>query len=127
MSSKKSGHNEGIQATHVKGTVIAVGTGAKAEQHNYAGAAPAQQLEELLAQLKKALADVPAAQQADAEVVTELSEELVAKAQQENPSKKILEIKAENLKKAAEALAEVMPTVAAIATQIIGHILMMAK
>lgn len=125
MTKRKSDRNEGIQADSVKADVIAVGRGAQASQHNYGGSAAEQQLKELLEQLSAALAEVPAAQRDDAEIVAELSDELVAKAQEEQPSKKMLEIKAENLKKAAEALAEVAPTVMVIATQIIGQILTM--
>lgn len=121
---KRSEANQGIQANSVKAEVMAVGRGARAVQNRYAGADDSrQQLEALIEQLQKALQDVPADKKEDAEVVSELTKELVDKAGEEQPNRKILEIKGENLKKAAENLAQVAPIVVSIATQIVTAVL----
>lgn len=124
---KKSQGNQGIQADHIDADVIAVGDNAKAVQTNYYSGGPEhEKLTELFEELKKALAAVPTEASEDAEIVNELATELVEKATNEQPSKRMLEIKGEGLKAAAEALKDVTPTVLAIATQIVGHILTMA-
>lgn len=78
-----------------------------------------KELEQLVSQLAEALKEVPADQQEDAELVTELTGELVEATNQPQPKKRMLEIKGENLKKSAENLATVTPTVLTIATQIV--------
>ncbi len=82
-----------------------------------------QQLESLIQQLTDALKQVPQVQTEDAEVVTELTQELVDAANKPQPNQKMLEIKGENLKQAAENLKAVAPIILSIATQIVGHIL----
>jgi hypothetical protein len=121
----RSSKNEGIQANSVQADVIAVGQNAKAQQNKYVNASEAsqKQLDDLLVQLKEALAQVPPDRSDDAQAVTALTEELVQSGKQEKPNPKLLEIKGESLKAAAQNLAAVMPTVLAIATQIVGHIL----
>lgn len=79
-----------------------------------------QQLHALMQQLADALSQLPAAQKEDVEVVQALAQEAVNEAAKDAPNKKLLEIKGENLKKAAENLAAVAP----IAVQIARTLLM---
>lgn len=124
MTDNRSTKNEGIQANNIKAEVMAVGSHAHAEQHKIVQGGDAQAtLDDLLTQLKEALAQVPAAQREDAEAVETLAHDLAQTSSQETPNKKLLEIKAESLKAAAKNLAEVAPTVMLIATQVVNHIL----
>jgi hypothetical protein len=116
--------NEGIQADSVNAEVIAVGRNARAVQNRYGGDALTRAaLDALVAQLNQALGQVPAERQTDADAVAELAQDVIDKAVGEKPNRKTLELKAESLKKAAEGLAGVAPSVLAIATQIVSHIL----
>ena len=125
MTNNRSTKNEGIQANNIKADVIAVGAGATANQTNYAAPSSDAQaaLEKLVADLKTALAQVPPDKQGDAQAVELLSDELLTTSNQEKPNPKVLEIKGEGLKKAAENLASVAPIVLQIAGQIVAHIL----
>ena len=55
-----------------------------------------------------------------------MTEDLVESGKQEKPNKRLLEIKGESLKAAAENLAEVTPTIVTIASQIVKFVLMAA-
>lgn len=123
MSKPKPSKNEGIQADSVKADVIAVGKNAHAEQTNYGTYDPAT-LDDLLSQLSEALGSVPEEQKEDVEAVSVLTEDLVESGKQEKPNKRLLEIKGESLKAAAQNLAEVTPTVLAIASQIVKYVLL---
>ncbi len=126
--SNKSTKNEGIQANNIKAEVIAVGANAHAEQHKYVNSGDFQNsLDELVKQLREALAQIPQEKADDVEVVGALTEELVQAGTQEKPNRKLLEIKGENLKAAAQNLADIAPTVLLIATQIIGQILTLGR
>jgi ElaB/YqjD/DUF883 family membrane-anchored ribosome-binding protein len=85
-----------------------------------------QQLEDLKKQLTEVLQQVATDHpdhQEDAEIVAELTQDLADSAQAEKPRRRMLEIKGENLVKAAENLAKVTPTVVGIAKQIVGLII----
>jgi hypothetical protein len=77
------------------------------------------ELQQLIGQLKEALAHVPAGKEEEAEAVAETAQDLVQSATKEKPNKTKLRISAEGLKKAEETLATVMPAVLTIATQIV--------
>ena len=83
------------------------------------------QLEKLIADLQQTLNQVPEENRKDAEAVAALTTDLVQTSEQEEPNRTVLEIKGEGLKKAAENLAAIAPTVLSIATQIVTHILTM--
>lgn len=77
-----------------------------------------QELEALIGQLSEALEKVPAGKQEEAQAVAETAKALVDTATAEQPNKTMVKITGEGLKQAAQNLAEVMPTVVSIATQI---------
>lgn len=81
-----------------------------------------KELEELVAQLAAALEQVPTERAADAEAVATQTELMVAQASAEKPNKSLLKITGEGLKKAAENIADVLPTVLGIATKIVAVI-----
>jgi hypothetical protein len=76
------------------------------------------QLKQLIADLQAELAKVPPAQAGEAEAVAEAANDAVAKAAKPKPNKTSVQISAEGLKKAAENLAGVLPTVVMIAGKI---------
>jgi methyl-accepting chemotaxis protein len=78
-----------------------------------------KELEKLIGQLSDALQKVPEKDQEHAEAVAETAKALVDTAKAEKPNKTMVQITAEGLKQAAQNLAGVMPTVAAIAGQIV--------
>ncbi|MFW5691400.1 MAG: hypothetical protein ACOCXZ_02755 [Chloroflexota bacterium] len=123
-SSKKSEGNQGIQADRVQAEVMAVGNRAQAIQNNY-NTGGDDALTALIAQLQDALRQVPDDKRDDAEAVDALAKEMTQSASAEKPNKKLLEIKGDALKAAAENLKDVVPAVMAIATQIVSHILAM--
>lgn len=82
-----------------------------------------EKLVELVTQLQQELEKTPEGHDEETQVVAELVQDLTDKSKEEKPNRKILEIKGENLKQAAKNLAEVMPTVLTIATQIVSQIL----
>lgn len=81
----------------------------------HAGDDTRQQLAELVKQLADALTQLPAEQKDDAEVVQSLAQEAIDEVSKEKPNRRLLEIKGENLKKAAENLLAVAPIAAKIA------------
>jgi hypothetical protein len=78
-----------------------------------------QELESLVEALKQALEAAPAEKQEEAQAVAESAKMLVETAKTEKPNRTMIEITGEGLKKAAQNLAEVMPSVVGIATQIV--------
>jgi type VI protein secretion system component VasK len=82
-----------------------------------------QKLERLLTELQQALKTVEADHPDDAKDVADMANELVKTAQAEKPNPAMLQIRAEGLKQAAQTLKDVAPTVLAIATQVVAHIL----
>ena len=85
------------------------------------GADPAAkaELESLVQQLNDALQQVPQHKAEDAEAVAKSAELLVETASAEKPNKTMIQISGEGLKQAAQNIADVMPTVLTIATQIV--------
>jgi hypothetical protein len=77
------------------------------------------ELERLVEELNEALQQVPPDKAEDAEAVAQSAEALVETATQEKPNRTMVEITGDGLKKAAQNLANVMPTVLTIATQIV--------
>lgn len=78
-----------------------------------------KELEVLIGQLSEALQKVPAGREEQAEAVAETAKVLVDTAKAEKPNKTMLQISGEGLKQAAQNLAEVMPAVLTIASQIV--------
>ena len=77
------------------------------------------ELEKLIAQLSDALQEIPVEKQEDAQAVAETAKALVEVAKSEKPNKTMLEITGDGLKKAAQNLAEAMPLVLPLASQIV--------
>jgi len=85
----------------------------------HADAAAKAELTGLLEELKQALAQLPAQKQEEAEAVATAAAELIEKAAAPQPNRTSIQISGEGLKQAAQNLAAVMPTVVAIAAQIV--------
>lgn len=82
-------------------------------------AATRQELEKLIGQLSEALQQLPAEHAEQAQAVAETAKVLVETAKAEHPNKTMLQITGEGLKQAAKNLANVMPAVVTIASQIV--------
>ena len=78
-----------------------------------------RELQELIGQLNEMLQKAPPEKLEEAEAVAETARALVEQAADENSNKTVIQITGEGLKKAAQNLAEVMPAVVTIATQIV--------
>ena len=78
-----------------------------------------RELEKLIEQLNDALQKIPVGKQEDAQAVAETAKALVDVAKSEKPNKTMLEITGDGLKKAAQNLADVMPVVLPLASQIV--------
>lgn len=78
-----------------------------------------EELQALIAQLNETLQRVPPEKSEDAEAVAQTAKMLVETASAEKPNQTSIKITGEGLKQAAQNLADVMPTVVTIATQII--------
>ena len=78
-----------------------------------------KELEKLIEQLNDALQKLPVEKQEDAQAVAETAKALVDVAKSEKPNKTMLEITGDGLKKAAQNLADVMPAVLPLASQIV--------
>jgi hypothetical protein len=78
-----------------------------------------KELEKLIGELSEALQKAPEESQEQAEAVALTAKSLVDAANVEKPNKSLLQISGEGLKQAAQNLAEVMPVVVQIATQIV--------
>jgi hypothetical protein len=81
-----------------------------------------EELQGLVDQLKEALQQTPPDRTEEAKAVAQFAELLVQTATAEKPNKPMLQISGEGLKKAAQNLAEAMPLVLTIATQIVAKI-----
>ena len=79
-----------------------------------------QELAQLIAQLSDLLQKAPEARQEEAEAVAEIAETLVEAAASDKPKKKSIQITGEGLKQAAKNLADVLPGIIVIATQIVA-------
>ena len=82
-----------------------------------------QELGQLIAQLNEVLQKVPEPRQEQAEAVAETAKVLIDSAKSEKPNKTVLQISGEGLKQAAQNLADVLPAVVAIATQIVSTVM----
>ena len=80
------------------------------------------ELKRLIGQLSEALQKVPPEKDEEAEAVAESAKLLIDEVAKEQPNKTMVRISADGLKQAAKNVAEVMPTVLAIATQIVTTI-----
>jgi ElaB/YqjD/DUF883 family membrane-anchored ribosome-binding protein len=78
-----------------------------------------RELKELIGQLNEMLQKAPPDKHEQAEAVAETARALVEQATDERSNKTMIQITGEGLKKAAQTLAEVMPSVITIATQIV--------
>jgi ABC-type transporter Mla subunit MlaD len=85
------------------------------------GASKAE-LQQLIQQLSEALEKAPPQQAEAAQAVAETAKSLVDQAAAAKPNKTMLQITGEGLKQAAQNLADVMPTVLTIATQIVATV-----
>jgi uncharacterized protein YlxW (UPF0749 family) len=85
----------------------------------HADSSEKQALQALVEQLKAELEKAPPELSNEAEAVAQTTEALMEDASAEKPNKTMIEITGEGLKKAAENVAAVMPTVLTIATQIV--------
>jgi hypothetical protein len=81
-----------------------------------------EELEDLIAQLAHVLEQAPPDRAEEAEAVATLTESMVEQATAEKPNRPMLQITGEGLKKAAENIADVLPTVLDIATRIVAVI-----
>jgi hypothetical protein len=86
-----------------------------------------QQIEQLLKALGVELEKAPSEHKDDAEAIEELAKELLKKATKARPNKPTITITAEGLRQAAQNIADVLPAVLPIASQIVTHILTMVK
>ena len=80
------------------------------------------ELVNLIKQLSESLQKVPAEKGEQAEAVAASAQALVEQAKSEKPNKTMLQITGEGLKQAAQNLADVMPAVVTIASQIVMNI-----
>ena len=85
----------------------------------HADEAAKAELQQLISQLNDALQEAPEDKAEEVEAVAQMAETLVDAASSEKPNKMMVQITGEGLKKAAENVAAVMPTVLVIATQIV--------
>ncbi len=83
------------------------------------------ELQNLIVQLNQALENVPKNLKEEAEAVAASAQALVENAKAEKPNKTLLQISGEGLKKAAENLSEIAPTLVGIASQVVTAIMRM--
>jgi ElaB/YqjD/DUF883 family membrane-anchored ribosome-binding protein len=76
------------------------------------------ELQKLIKQLEEALQQIPPGKAQEGEAVAESAKQLVEAATKEKPNRTLVQITAEGLKKAAENIAGVLPTVLPITVQI---------
>ncbi len=77
------------------------------------------ELKRLIEQLNQALQKAPPEKKEEVEAVAETTKSLIDQAKSEKPNKTMIQITGEGLKQAAQNLAEVLPTVMTIASQIV--------
>lgn len=80
------------------------------------------ELKQLIGQLNETLQKVPSEKVEEAQAVAETAKALVDNATAEKPNKTMIQISGEGLKRAAQNLADVMPAVVMIASQIIAAV-----
>jgi methyl-accepting chemotaxis protein len=78
-----------------------------------------QELHSLVEALNQALQQAPPEKQEDAQAVAETARVLIDSAKADKPNKTMVQITGEGLKQAAQNLADVMPAVLGIASQIV--------
>jgi hypothetical protein len=78
-----------------------------------------QELQQLIESLNQALESTPPEKHEDAQAVAETAKVLVETATAEKPNKTMIQITGEGLKRAAQNIAEVAPTIIGIASQIV--------
>ncbi len=103
---------------NIKSTLTNVSQGIGALPHG--DAASKDELKQLIDQLNEALQKAPPGKAEDAEAVAESAKILVEKASEVKPNKTMVQITGEGLKQAAKNIADVLPTVLTIATQIVA-------
>jgi ElaB/YqjD/DUF883 family membrane-anchored ribosome-binding protein len=81
-----------------------------------------EELQKLVKELNEVLQQIPDDRAEEAEAVAQTAEALVDKAAEEKPNRAMIEITSNGLKQAAQKLADVMPTVLTIATQIVSAV-----
>jgi chromosome segregation ATPase len=86
-----------------------------------------QELAQLIAQLSDLLQKAPDARQEQVEAVAEIAGTLVEVTASEKPKKKSIQITGEGLKQAAKNLADVLPGIIVIATQIVAAAIKLGK
>jgi hypothetical protein len=84
-----------------------------------------QELQGLIDQLSQALENIPQSLKDEAEAVAAAAQMLVENAKAEKPNKPFLQISGEGLKKAAENLSQVAPTLVSIAGQVVATVMRM--
>ncbi|MCP4352409.1 MAG: hypothetical protein GY795_43675 [Desulfobacterales bacterium] len=80
------------------------------------------ELEELIKQLSSVLQEAPSDKSDETETITETAKQLVEVATKEKPNKSMVQISASGLKQAAESIADVVPKVLGVVTQIIQFV-----
>ena len=84
-----------------------------------------QELQELVLQLNQALEKIPQNLKEEAEAVAASAQALVENAKAEFPNKTLLQISGDGLRKAAENLVGVAPTLLSIASQVVAAVMRM--
>ena len=119
-----------ISISNIQNSLISVKSTMTNVQHSV-GSIPTedeaarQRLQGLIEELSQALQNIPESKKEQAEAVAASAQAFVETAKADKPNKTLLEISSEGLKKAAENLAEVAPTVLSIATQVIMTVMQM--
>jgi phage-related protein len=102
--------------TNVQQSIGSISTGDEAAR---------QELQGLIDQLGQALENIPQNLKEEAEAVAAATQMLVESAKAEKPNKPLLQISGEGLKKAAENLSQVAPTLVSIASQVVAAVMRM--
>lgn len=98
--------------SHLKNVTQTIGSLQRADED------ARQELKQLVAELQQALEAVPSNRAQDAEKVALRAKQLAETAAEEKPDRELLEPMSDGLKKAATAVADVVPTVLPIALRI---------
>ncbi len=80
------------------------------------------ELKELIKQLSSVLQEAPSDKSDETETITETAKQLVEAATKEKPNKSMVQISASGLKQAAESIADVVPKVLGVVTQIVQFV-----
>ena len=92
------------------------------QANSYLSLSDKQEIDSLLKGLVDALKQLPPENADEAEAVEEMAKDLVENATREKPNKKLIEISAEGLKKAAKDLSIIIPSVLLISEKLISFI-----